>query len=42
MGVGLGLLAASAVLLIAGAELFTENAGAAARGGWPAVAVGPW
>lgn len=32
MGVGLGLLAASAVLLIAGAELFTENAGAAARG----------
>jgi cation:H+ antiporter len=31
MVVGLGLLAVSAVLLIAGAELFTENAGAAAR-----------
>lgn len=31
MIIGLGLLAASAVLLIAGAELFTENAGAAAR-----------
>src|SRR5690348_12544013 len=31
MIVGLGLLAASVVLLIAGAELFTENAGAAAR-----------
>jgi cation:H+ antiporter len=32
MVVGLGLLAVSAVLLIAGAELFTENAAAAARG----------
>jgi cation:H+ antiporter len=32
MAWGLGLLALSAVLLIAGAELFTENAGAAARG----------
>jgi cation:H+ antiporter len=32
MAWGLGLLAVSAVLLIAGAELFTENAGAAARG----------
>src|SRR6266851_4914936 len=32
MVVGLGLLAVSAVLLVAGAELFTENAGAAARG----------
>ncbi len=31
MVVGLGLLAVSAVLLIAGAELFTENVGAAAR-----------
>jgi cation:H+ antiporter len=29
---GLGLLAVSAVMLIAGAELFAENAGAAARG----------
>ncbi len=29
---GFGLLAVSAVMLIAGAELFTENAGAAARG----------
>jgi hypothetical protein len=28
---GLGLLAASAVMLIAGAELFTQNAGDAAR-----------
>src|SRR5260370_19762362 len=28
---GFGLLAVSAVMLIAGAELFTENAGAAAR-----------
>lgn len=32
MIVGLGLLAASAALLIAGAEVFTENAAAAARG----------
>ena len=32
MAWGLGLLAVSAALLIAGAELFTENAGAAARG----------
>jgi cation:H+ antiporter len=32
MAWGLGLLAVSAVMLIAGAELFTENAGAAARG----------
>ena len=32
MVVGLGLLALSAVMLIAGAELFTENAAAAARG----------
>jgi cation:H+ antiporter len=32
MVAGFGLLAASAVLLIAGAELFTENAAAAARG----------
>jgi cation:H+ antiporter len=32
MVVGLGLLAVSAVMLIAGAELFTENAAAAARG----------
>jgi cation:H+ antiporter len=32
MVVGLGLLAVSAVMLIAGAELFTENASAAARG----------
>jgi cation:H+ antiporter len=32
MAVGLGLLAVSAVMLIAGAELFTENAAAAARG----------
>jgi cation:H+ antiporter len=32
LGLGLGLLAASAVMLIAGAELFTENAAAAARG----------
>src|SRR5260370_33832738 len=31
VGLGLGLLAASAVMLIAGAELFTENVGAAAR-----------
>src|SRR5712692_1542025 len=31
MIVGLGLLAVSAVMLIAGAELFTENAAAAAR-----------
>src|SRR6266571_3225546 len=31
MVAGLGLLAVSAVLLVAGAELFTENAGAAAR-----------
>jgi cation:H+ antiporter len=31
MAWGLGLLAVSAALLIAGAELFTENAGAAAR-----------
>ena len=31
MTIGLALLVASAVLLIAGAELFTENAGAAAR-----------
>jgi cation:H+ antiporter len=32
MAWGLGLLAVSAVMLIAGADLFTENAGAAARG----------
>src|SRR6266571_7894139 len=32
MVLGFGLLAASAVLLIAGAELFAENAAAAARG----------
>src|SRR5258708_20292346 len=32
MVVGLGLLAVSAVMLIAGAELFTENAAAAGRG----------
>ena len=32
MAWGLGLLAVSAVMLIAGAELFAENAGAAARG----------
>jgi cation:H+ antiporter len=32
MDLGLGLLAVSAVMLIAGAELFTENVGAAARG----------
>jgi len=32
MVLGFGLLAVSAVMLIAGAELFTENAGAAARG----------
>jgi cation:H+ antiporter len=32
MVVGLGLLAVSAVMLIAGAKLFTENAAAAARG----------
>jgi cation:H+ antiporter len=32
MAWGLGLLAVSAVVLIVGAELFTENAGAAARG----------
>ncbi len=32
MMLGFGLLAVSAVMLIAGAELFTENAGAAARG----------
>src|SRR5260370_13348443 len=32
MVVGLGLLAVSAVMLIAGAELFTETAAAAARG----------
>src|SRR6266849_10202879 len=32
MILGLGLLAVSAVMLIAGAELFTENAAAAARG----------
>ena len=32
MVLGFGLLAVSAVLLIAGAELFTENAAAAARG----------
>src|SRR5258708_3666048 len=32
MVVGLGVLAVSAVMLIAGAELFTENAAAAARG----------
>jgi cation:H+ antiporter len=32
MVLGLGLLAVSAVMLIAGAELFTENAAAAARG----------
>lgn len=32
MAAGLGLLAVSAVMLIAGAELFTENAAAAARG----------
>ncbi len=32
MVVGFGLLAVSAVMLIAGAELFTENAAAAARG----------
>jgi cation:H+ antiporter len=32
MAWGLGLLAVSAVMLIAGAELFTENAGTAARG----------
>ncbi len=32
VGLGLGLLAVSAVMLIAGAELFTENAAAAARG----------
>src|SRR6266498_2935294 len=32
MVVGLGLLAVSAVMLLAGAELFTENAAAAARG----------
>lgn len=32
MVLGLGLLAVSAVMLIGGAELFTENAGAAARG----------
>ncbi len=32
MAVGLGLLAVSAVMLIAGAELFTANAAAAARG----------
>src|SRR5258708_36996095 len=32
MVVGLGLLAVSAVMLIAGAELFPENAAAAARG----------
>ncbi len=32
MVAGLGLLAVSAVMLIAGAELFTENAAAAARG----------
>src|SRR5260370_2622833 len=31
MMAGLGLLAVSAVMLIGGAELFTENAGAAAR-----------
>ena len=31
MLVGLGLLAISAVVLIAGAELFTENAAGAAR-----------
>src|SRR5229473_2197413 len=38
MVVGLGLLAVSAVMLIAGAELFTENA-AAAAGGLAALAV---
>src|SRR5437763_6112880 len=32
MAVGLGLLAAAAVLLIVGAEVFAENAAAAARG----------
>src|SRR5712691_5099071 len=32
MVLGFGLLAVSAVMLIAGAELFTENAAAAARG----------
>jgi len=32
MIVGLGLLAVSAVMLIAGAELFTENGAATARG----------
>lgn len=32
MVVGLGLLAVSAVMLVAGAELFTENSAAAARG----------
>jgi cation:H+ antiporter len=32
VGLGLGLLAVSAVLLVAGAELFAENAAAAARG----------
>src|SRR5260370_27575501 len=32
MVLGLGLLAVSAVMLITGAELFTESAGAAARG----------
>jgi cation:H+ antiporter len=32
VGLGLGLLAVSAVMLIAGAELFAENVGAAARG----------
>src|SRR5438270_8055390 len=32
MAWGLGLLAVSAVLLIVGAELFAENAGAASRG----------
>src|SRR5258708_37922196 len=32
MVVGLGVLAVSAVMLMAGAELFTENAAAAARG----------
>src|SRR5438128_85307 len=31
LGLGLGLLAVSAVLLVAGDELFTENAAAAAR-----------
>ena len=31
LGLGLGLLAVSVVMLVAGAEVFTENAAAAAR-----------